>query len=261
MAETNLGRFIWVELSTTDTAAAKQFYPRVTGWRPQEYPEGAMEYTVWMNGDAGVGGLMQLPQHLRQQGVPPHWLGYVYVSDLDATVARAKDMGGILLAGPEEVPNVGRWAVLHDPQGATITAMRPYGPDRAPAPPAVGEFSWHELATTDPDAAFAFYAELFGWERMQDHDMGPAGVYTIFGLGGDQLGGIFRKPAEMPGPPWWLHYVRVADADEAARRVTAAGGTVANGPMDVPDGGRVAQCQDPQGAFFAVHASARIPAS
>ncbi len=256
MAATNEGRFIWVELSTPDPAAAREFYPRVLGWRPQQFPGEGPPYTVWQNGTMGVGGMMELPPELRKLGVPPHWLGYVYARDVDAVVERTKQQGGALVAGPEQVAGAGYWAVLRDPQGATFAALRPDGPDRAPAPPAVGEFSWHELATTDPDAAFAFYAELFGWDRMEDYDMGPMGTYTIFGLAGDQLGGIFRKPPEMPGPPWWLHYVRVDSADAAARRVADAGGTVVNGPMDVPDGGRIAQCQDPPGAFFALHAAA-----
>jgi predicted enzyme related to lactoylglutathione lyase len=79
------------------------------------------------------------------------------------------------------------------------------------------------------------------------------GIYLLFGVGGIESGGMFNKPAEMPGPPAWLHYVRVDNADAAAERVKANGGAVINGPMDVPGGDRIAQCIDPQGAMFAVH--------
>src|SRR5205814_3610893 len=120
-------------------------------------------------------------------------------------------------------------------------------PDAAPP---IGHFSWHELATTDSAAASSFYATLCGWETLAEHDMGPMGVYRILGRNGRQLIGMFNRPADMPGGPAWLQYVRVASADEAAARATAHGGQVLNGPMDVPGGGRIAQCLDPQGGMF-----------
>jgi hypothetical protein len=67
------------------------------------------------------------------------------------------------------------------------------------------------------------------------------------------LGGMFNKTPEMPAPPHWLYYVRVDDVDRVAGEVPKAGGTVLNGPMDVPGGDRIAQCMDPQGAAFAIH--------
>jgi predicted enzyme related to lactoylglutathione lyase len=120
-------------------------------------------------------------------------------------------------------------------------------------PPPVGHFSWHELATTDPEAAFAFYADLFGWEKTSAMDMGPMGVYQMFGPGGVPFGGIYRKPAEQPGPPAWLHYARVPDTNAAVETVRQKGGQVLNGPMEVPGGDMVAMILDPQGGPSAVH--------
>jgi predicted enzyme related to lactoylglutathione lyase len=119
--------------------------------------------------------------------------------------------------------------------------------------PNIGGFSWHELATPDYAAAFRFYQALFGWEKVAEHDMGPMGMYFIFGRNGTQLGGMFNKPADMPFPPNWLQYIQVDSADSAVERVKANGGKVLNGPMDVPGGDRIAQCLDPQGGAFAVH--------
>ena len=119
--------------------------------------------------------------------------------------------------------------------------------------PKLGEFSWHELMTSDYRAGIAFYTAIFGWETLEEHDMGPMGVYLIFGRNGRQLGGMFNTPANVPAPPNWLQYISVDSADKAVERVKENGGTIMNGPMDVPGGDRIAQCMDPQGAAFAVH--------
>jgi predicted enzyme related to lactoylglutathione lyase len=144
--------------------------------------------------------------------------------------------------------------VLADPQGAVFALYSPASerPDKE-GPPGLGEFSWHELLTTNYEAAFAFYAAVFGWEKLQAHDMGEMGVYLIFGQNGKQLGGMFNKPPAVQAPPNWLQYIAVDSADRAAERVTANGGTLMVEPMEVPGGDRIAQGMDPQGGTFAVH--------
>ena len=116
------------------------------------------------------------------------------------------------------------------------------------------EFSWHELATHDYPAAFRFYERLFGWEKTTAMDMGEAGVYQMYGRNGVVLGGMFNASPKMPGPPGWLHYVLVDDVNRAVDAVKAGGGQVLMGPVEVPNGEWIAQCVDPQGAVFAVHA-------
>ena len=253
MTDSVRGRFIWYDLMTTDPSGAVPFYRVVAGWGTTEWP-GPMPYTMWTVGDLPLGGVMQLPANA---GAPPHWLGYIGTPDADAIVADAQRRGGTVLVKPTDIPTVGRYAVLRDAQGAMFAIYTPAsaGPDPG-TPPPVGHFSWHELATTDPEAATRFYVELFGWERLGEHDMGPMGVYRLLGRNGQQEIGIFNLPPEMPGGPAWLHYLRVPSADAAASAATAHGGQVLNGPMDVPGGGRITQCLDPQGAMFAVHAVA-----
>ena len=248
------GRFVWYELMTTDPTAAKAFYPPVIGWSTKAYPSPDMAYTLWMRGETGIGGLMALSDDARKMGAPPHWMAYVGTDDIAATTARAMGLGAKTIVPPTEIPTVGSFAVLADPQGAAFALLQPISQERTPdAPPALGDFSWHELATTDYKAAFAFYKTLFGWEETGQHDMGPLGIYFMFGRGGRTLGALFNKPAQMPGPPHWLLYARVADAHKAATSVKALGGQVLNGPMEVPGGDWIAQCADPQGAMFAVH--------
>lgn len=252
-AKTPRGRFVWYELMTTDPDAARRFYPEVIGWSTQPWEEDE-SYVMWMNGESPVGAVMALPDEVKAMDVPPNWLAYVAVPDVDATAKQAAELGGKVLREPEDIPKVGRFSVIADPQGAVLCAFQPAeAPPGAEGPPKVGEFSWNELATTDHEAAFAFYSELFGWKKTDAMDMGEMGVYQMYGLGDQPLGGMFNKSAEMPGPPSWLYYIRVENVDEAAERVKGMGGEILNGPMEVPGGDRVVQCMDPQGAAFALH--------
>ena len=247
------GRFIWQELMTDDTAGAAEFYAQVIGWQVQSptHPNG--DYSVFAAGRRQVGGVMSLPQHAREAGARPHWLPYIGADDVDGTVARVEQLGGKVLRAASDVADVGRYAVLADPQGAAFGVYRPDRSGPAPAgQPGQGEFAWQELATTDFEAAFRFYSELFGWESLQRMDMGPAGTYLIFGRDGVRQGGIYKLSAQMPAP-YWLSYISVADVDAAAGKAREHAARVINGPMDVPDGGRIAQLLDRSGVLFAIH--------
>lgn len=249
------GHFLWHELMTTDPDAARSFYRKVVGWKPVPWDQDP-SYTVWMVGKSPMGGLMRLPGEAAATGAPPSWMAYIGTDDIDGTVRDVERLGGKVLRPAWEIPSVGKVAVLQDPQGAVFAAYAPATVPTPKYPVAVGDFSWHELATTDPDAALRFYQELFGWQVTGSHDMGAAGVYRMFGLDGHSFGGIYRKPAEMTAPPHWLVYAKVRDSKKAAAAAQAAGGTVVNGPMEVPGGSWIAQIVDPQGAAFAVHSAA-----
>ena len=255
MADNGGGKFVWYELMTTDTEAAKSFYTDVCGWdtAPFEHAAG-MDYTMWMKGEAPVGGLMELPEEVLDSGAPPHWMGYVAVPDVDATAARAKELGGTVHHGPADIPNVGRFAIIADPQGAVLAAFKGEQEMSAEAKdPEPGDVSWHELATTDSEAAFDYYADLFGWEKQDAMDMGEAGVYQMYGVGEEMLGGMYTRPDDAPFPPNWLYYVATEDIESAKETIEADGGTILTGPMEVPGGGKILVAQDPQGAAFALH--------
>ncbi len=247
-------RFVWYELMTTDPEAAVSFYTAVVGWGTQRFePPGMPPYTMWTRSEVPVGGLMQLPGEAVAQGAHPHWLGYVSVDDVDASHAAAIAAGATSMVVPRDIPQAGRFSVLRDPQGALFALFRPLAASQPPAGPPVPDVSWHELATGDAAAALRFYGQLFGWQETGRHEMGEAGSYLIFGRGGVPMGGMFA----VPGPPAWLYYVRTGDLDAAVERVRAHHGQVAHGPMEVPGGDRIAQCFDPQGAPFALHAPMR----
>jgi predicted enzyme related to lactoylglutathione lyase len=252
MPNTNTGDFVWYELMTTDPSAASAFYTHVIGWNTQPFREGKEPYTLWTGSQGPLGGLMQLPEEARKRGVKPHWMANVHVADVDATVARTRELGGSVHFGPIDIPKVGRMAVIADPQGAAISVIQMSEPMARHDNTKHGEFAWGELLTSDHEAGFRFYNELFGWQNIREHDMGAMGKYLLFGQGGKEFGGMFTKTKDMPMPPSWLYYVFVDDLDAAIARAKDKGGQLLNGPMDVPGGGRIAQMMDPQGAAFAL---------
>jgi predicted enzyme related to lactoylglutathione lyase len=247
------GRFVWYELMSTDTNAAKAFYAKVVGWSTQDMPMPDMTYTMFTMGEAPVGGLMTLPDEAKKMGAPPHWMGYVAVADVDAAAAKAKNLGGSIHVPPSDIPNVGRFAVIADPQMASIALFKGSDPNPNPAPDrtAAGRVGWHELAAVDWQKAFDFYSALFGWQKADAIDMGPMGTYQLFSTGGEVIGGLFNKPPEMPVPAW-CYYFNVGPINAAVDRVKAAGGNIFYGPMEVPGGDWIVQGTDPQGAMFAL---------
>jgi predicted enzyme related to lactoylglutathione lyase len=255
------GRFVWHELLTTDPKSAGAFFSKIIGWKTQPWDEG--RYTLFVSGKRQDAGLMALPEEAKAMGGAPSWLTYIGTNNVDETARLATSLGATVKKGPEDIPSVGRYAVLEDPQGAVFGIYKSNQAPGSDAPPAVGEFSWHELATTDAKAAFDFYRRVFGWEETSAMDMGPTGVYQMFGQSKERpLGGFFNKPKEMPGPPAWLPYIRIPDAKKAAQAIAKGGAKVINGPMEVPGGDWIAQGLDPQGVMFAVHSvAAATPAA
>ncbi|HWA64097.1 MAG TPA: VOC family protein [Caulobacteraceae bacterium] len=250
------GRFIWYELITSDMAGARRFYGDVVGWTAQDMPTppGAEPYVAFNSDGSGVAGMMNLGEPMKAEGMFPNWTGYVGVDDVDASVAEAEGLGGKTIRPPMDIPGVGRFAIVADPAGAVFAMMTPIPPEggRPEADPnAVGQAGWHELYGADPDTGFGFYADLFGWTKTEAMPMGEMGTYQLFANAYGQAGGMMRKPPQVPGA-CWLYYFRVGDIDRAARTITAGGGQVTNGPMEVPTGEWIAQATDPQGAAFAV---------
>jgi predicted enzyme related to lactoylglutathione lyase len=248
------GRFIWYELMTPNLEAEKRFYSNVVGWRAQEMPMEGGAYTIFEAEGAGVGGAMPLTEEHKAQGIPPNWTGYVCVDDCDAAAEKAKALGGAVVRPPTDIPGIGRFAIIADPHGAVTAIMKPIPPsDARPRTPrgTQGHGGWHELMAGDADADLPFYRELFGWTETGRHDMGPMGVYHLFGNADGEVGGIMTKPDQIP-TPGWLYYFEADDVDAAAQRVKDAGGAITNGPMDVPGGSRIVQATDPQGAHFAL---------
>ncbi len=254
------GQNVWFDLMTTDLDGAKRFYSEVIGWKTQVYQDSdpKMPYTMWLAGEKPIGGLMPLPTEAQKMGAPPHWIAYTSVDNVDASVKKVEKLGGRSLVPAFDVPKVGRIAILADPQGAAFAIFTGEGTMTPPDRSAQGSFSWAELNTTDYEAAWKFYGELFGWAERGSMEMGPAGTYLMFQDSSEQTrGGMSNMAKQMKVPPHWLHYVTVQDMGTTVDRIKKNGGKIMNGPMDIPGDDVIAQCVDPQGAFFAIYAEGK----
>lgn len=251
-------RFVWYELMTTDTEAAKDFYRTVVGWETQDAGVAGVAYTMFTVAGSPVCGTMDLPATARSMGIPPLWLGYIAVDDVDTLAADIVIDGGVVHRAAADIPGIGRFAIVGDPDGATFALFHASaGEPPPPAPTGTpGHVGWRELYAEDGAAAFAFYGQTFGWQLNRDIDMGPMGLYKIFGLDGIDMGGVMTRPSTMEQASW-VFYFNVDAIDAAAERVTASGGQVVFGPTEVPGDIWIIQCLDPQGALFALTAAKR----
>ena len=254
------GKFFWYELMTSDPEAAIAFYGDVVGWTAQSFGGERTDdpYHV-VSGSAGpMGGIMRIPAEAKDCGMSPWWGGYVGSTDVDADARRLTDAGASVKRPPDDIPGVGRFAVMSDPGGAVFMLLKgasPDGMDAAP-PMANGHVGWHELYSGDFDADLGFYTSQFGWGKGEAMDMGPMGSYQLFSMSGgtqfnEMAGGVMPQPEQMPVPQWLFYFV-VPDIDAGVEKVKAGGGTVLNGPAEVPGGAWIIQGLDPQGAMFAL---------
>jgi uncharacterized protein len=246
------GTFCWVELGTTDADAAKKFYAGLFGWGFTDNPMGPDGvYTMLKLDGKDVGGLYHMPGEMTSQGVPPHWLSYVSVKSADETADKAKSLGGTLMKEPFDVGDVGRMSVIQDPTGAAFAIWQAGTTAGSGIYNVPNSLCWNELATPDTDKAGNFYTGLFGWGK-DVKDMGGM-TYTSFINGERPAGGMYQPTPEMGEiPPNWLAYFAVDDTDAKVAKANELGATIVVPPMDIPEVGRFAVIQDPQGATFGI---------
>ena len=244
------GKFVWFELVTRDAKKAQAFYAEVFGWKVVPFPLGNFTYEMIYAGetpDTMIGGYAQ-PKNDRQ---PSHWSSTVSVEDVDATAKAAIRNGGRVIEAPSDLKDVGRRALIADPQGAELGLLkstRGDPPDMTTAPP--GRFFWNELHTTDPTSALEFYEKVIGFSH-QSMDMGPGGTYHVVSKGGVDRGGV---TSHLKGgvAPHWLPYVAVDDPDATIARAKRLGATIPMNAEDIPGVGRFGILKDPTGAVLAI---------
>ena len=246
------GTFSWAELGTTDAAGAKEFYAKLFEWTAEDMPMGEQGvYTILKLNGLEVAALYGLQEEQKKRGVPPHWLLYVAVSSADQTVARATELGAKVHAGPFDVFDYGRMAVIQDPQGAMFAIWQAGKHDGAQTKEVTRRHCWSELATTDLGKAQEFYTGLFGWTTNKQQ-FGPM-EYTTWVNQGTPAGGALQMDAQWKGaPPHWMAYFSVASIEESTQKVSALGGSVCVPPTDIPGVGRFSVVNDPQGAVFSM---------
>ena len=236
------GQFCWVELVTSDTAAAKAFYGELFGWTYDEMPMDVAPYIIAKVGNGSTGAMYE------NKKVPPHWLSYVNVESADDVAAKAKSLGAKIDAEPFDVGDVGRMALITDPEGATFAIWQAKNNIGATVANQPGAFCWNELMAHNGDAERAFYSSLFGWTPKVSPE------YTEWHDGEKARGGFLEmKEARFEGvPPFWTTYFMVQDVDATAAKAKSLGATQHHEPTDIPNVGRFAVLGDPQGASFAI---------
>jgi len=236
---TAIGTFVWHEHVSADPTQAQDFYGQLLGWEYEVFKPGEVDYAMILSGGQMHGGFVNV------QVPHPHWVGNVQVESADATVDKVSAAGGSLVNGPMDIPEVGRHAVVRDPQGAVVALFQPSGD----GPHSAGVFVWDELGTQDVAGSEGFYSAVLGWTT---EDMGADyGGYKIFQLGETRIGGLMKMP-DASIPSMWAPYVAVEDADATVARANELGGSTVLEPMDVPNIGRIAMLKDSVGAVLGI---------
>jgi predicted enzyme related to lactoylglutathione lyase len=244
------GTFCWAELSTTDPQRAKDFYTTLFGWEIDDQPTEDGTYTLLQKNGKLVAALQAQPQQQLDMGVPPNWLCYIAVDDVNARAEKAAELGGTVLMEPFDVGEFGRMALVSDPTGAVFAMWQPGTHIGASLVNDPGSMSWNELSTRDTNKAEAFYTQLFGWTTEKSPMGGEMGDYTVWKNAGRSNGGMLTPAGDAPTA--WFVYFTTEDLDDATLRVKDLGGQVMVPPTEVPQGGRFAIIVDPQGAGFAL---------
>lgn len=236
------GRFVWRELITPNTEAAVAFYTGLFGWESATMAMPGGAYTLFKQGEEDVGGTVAPPM----ANVPSHWMDYITVDDVDASLAVVEKAGGKAITAAMDLP-VGRFAVVADPTGAVFALFKGSSPgatDTDRQPP-VGTFCWSHLRSSNADAVIPFYSKLFGWQPT-------AGEMPFFTRNGAPVCSVEQLPAGDPTPSHWLQYVAVDDADAAHAKAEGLGAKTLAPPTTMTGMGRFAVVADPAGAVVAV---------
>lgn len=235
------GTFCWVELGTSDDAAAKRFYSGLFGWATKETDMGEMgTYYIFTKDGKEAAAMYRLGADMP---MPPHWMPYVAVTSTDQTVAKANGLGAQGVHGPFDVFDHGRMAVIRDSQGAHLAVWQAIKHSGIEVHDEANAFCWGELHAADPNAAKSFYTALFGWRAKESPD------YTEWHLGEQAVGGMIRAHGPDTG---WIPYFAVDDCDAVASKAKAGGATIFVEPQDIEKVGRFSVIGDPQGAIFAI---------
>jgi predicted enzyme related to lactoylglutathione lyase len=251
------GSFCWIELATSDQTAAKKFYGALFGWTPNDMPMGPGEvYTIFrLDGRDAAAGYTLRPEQVAQH-VPPNWILYIQVDNVDASAAKVTQLGGKVVMPPFDVMDAGRMAVIQDPTGAYFCLWQPNKNAGLGIHSVHGTLCWGDLSTSDTDRAQKFYSGLFGW-KFEKSENDNSGYFHIKN-GKDFIGGLPPSKYLQPGvPPHWLSYFLVDDVDATANKAKEMGAKLLMPPMTMEGVGRMSIIADPQGAVFAIFKSAR----
>jgi len=253
----SLGSFCWIELGTSDQAAAKKFYSSLFSWTPNDSPIGPDDfYTIFKLDGRDAAAAYTLRKEEREQHVPPHWNLYIAVQSADDAVAKAAKLGGKVLAPAFDVMDAGRMAVIQDPTGAAFCVWQANKYSGLSVTGENNAFCWADLVTPDPAGAEKFYSSLFGWKVEKDEEEDHSG-YLHINLGDHHIGGIPPAQRDAKIPPHWMIYFMVANVEAGSKKAKQMGASIYMPAQKMEGVGTWAVLADPQGAVFALFKSAR----
>lgn len=237
------GNTCWVDLTTSDTAAAIDFYGELFSWVPAQKQD---EYVHMSIDDKTVAGIFSADDHQ-----PVTWNTYVAVENADTCLEKAEDAGGKVFIGPTSVEEQGRYGVIADTSGGVICIWESGSVHGVELANEVNTWGYSEVRTTDVGAAQRFYREVFGWEARSNAEYGVPG-WSWF-LGDKHLGGLMEPATSVDGEPivGWVDYFSVADLEWSITVATDNGGSLVVPMIETPIG-RWVTLSDPQGALFGV---------
>lgn len=230
--------FVWTDLSTFDLEVAKAFYSNVFGW---EYFGDGEGYFTAMISNQEVSGLYETPEKFRQMNMPSFWMSYIQVENLEQTVQKAKESGGIIeLVDTEQ--QIGKIALIRDPSGAGFTIYEG-NQLNARTQNTIGTMVWNELFVSDTSLVFDFYKYIFDWQIVEsDYER-----YLIYNSNQENISAIQQISNEIKGKhEYWAVYFAVSNLKEAKQKVIANNGNI------IFDDGNSVLLSDPFDAMFQI---------
>lgn len=245
------GQPCWIELASSNINASKQFYSSLFNWEIIDMPIPQGIYSMLAIDGDDIGAMYQLPEEMLANGDTTQWTVYFAVENLDSSLVDVIGAGGTLLIGPHDVGEAGRMAIVQDPEGARFAlwqAKNHLGAQRAAE---THTLCWVELACRDTQEAKKFYPHIFGWGTRDSNMDGMD--YTEWQVGAQDIGGMMAMTEEWGDiPAHWMLYFTVENCDDKAAQVEPLGGKVCVPPTDIPNVGRFAVINDPDGGFFSI---------
>jgi predicted enzyme related to lactoylglutathione lyase len=244
-----IGDPCWVDLMTTGTNGARNFYSRVFGWDAGEPSEEFGGYFMFMREGVPIAGAMANPPGSE---IPPVWSTYLAVKSAEETLALGEAAGATVVAPAMQITDLGTMAVMLDPTGAAIGIWAPIEFQGFGVIDEVGPHRWFELHSRDHDRAVDFYRNVFSWDTRAMSDE-PALRYTTVNHADQSFAGIMDDADHLAQgvAGYWLVYFGVEDVDATVALVKQLGGSVLSPPQDTPFG-RMATLADTTGAMFTV---------
>ena len=246
-----VGKIIWLDLETTHLAAAKQFYAGLFGWQFRDYHADQMDYAVAMQGDHAVAGILQRRIHKGEER-PSAWLPFIAAADVDAAEATALQHHAQIDSEPENLPLRGRQALLMDPEGVRFGILASSSGDPPDSAATPGTWMWTALVARDAGDEAVFYQQVFGYTLL---GMPTSTGFERIRLSSDGQARI--SVSEMAADaasahPYWIQFVRVANATDTVARARKLGGQVILNVQRNDRDDQSAVLADPTGARFGV---------